>query len=96
LGWITNKQLLHVWIYYTILWAPHGIQNLKIKSFQIDCLSHFSLMSENENINSKRKEIVDAKYGAGSYEKAILRLNPHRCAPHMNEIFYGLQHRTNY
>jgi hypothetical protein len=45
---------------------------------------------EIENRKAKRKEMVDAKYGAGTYDKAILKLNPHRCAPHLNEIFYGV------
>ena len=42
----------------------------------------------------KRKEIVDAKYGAGTYEKAIKKINPHRCAFHLNEVFHGIRHRN--
>jgi hypothetical protein len=45
---------------------------------------------------ARRKEIVDAKYGAGAYEKAIKKVNPHRCASHLNEVFYGVQNRMDH
>ena len=55
-------------------------------------------MNEKEynEVIAKRKEMVDAKYGAGAYEKAIKKLNPHRCAGHLNEFFYGVRHRIAY
>lgn len=39
----------------------------------------------------KKKQAVDAKYGIGAYEQAANKINPHRCAGHMNDIFHGIK-----
>jgi hypothetical protein len=49
-----------------------------------------------DKIISKRREMVDSKYGAGSYDKAIKKIQPHRCAPHLNEVFYGIRHHLDF
>ena len=44
---------------------------------------------------AKRREMVDSKYGAGSYDRAIKKIQPHRCAPHLNEVFYGIRNHLD-
>lgn len=39
-----------------------------------------------------RKAVVEAKYGVGAYEKATKKIQPHRCARHLDDVMHGLTH----
>jgi hypothetical protein len=38
-----------------------------------------------------RKSMVDAKYGPGSYEKAIQRIKPSKCHRYLDDVLHGFK-----
>ena len=40
--------------------------------------------------SQKRKKMVEAQFGAGSYERARSRIHPHRCARHLDDLLVGI------
>jgi hypothetical protein len=49
-----------------------------------------------EKLLQKKKENVDAKYGIGTFDQSARLVNPHRCAQHVNDVFFGLSNNLDF
>lgn len=47
-------------------------------------------LNSTEEAKEKRKRIVDARFGEGTYEKSIKKIHPHRCARHLDDVIHAL------